>query len=162
MSKKEDIQKTRLELKNIILEQVKPTREKLDALLNEQAAILCPFEIGEELVLDNGKKGKITEITYHSLDYDFLETEDFDFIDKYDEMLSTYAYSLDDKNFSITWQCSGLRMIKNDTEVGKVTFNGISPDRFEVDVENKSVKIKRLKFLVDNEYFLSDFSDLKE
>ncbi|PKQ60558.1 hypothetical protein BZG02_19020 [Labilibaculum filiforme] len=153
-----EIQETRARLKKIILEDVKPIRKKLDGLLNEQAVLLCPFKIDDIITLDNGKKGIIKEISHHSLNYDFMPSEEFEFFDKFDEITSIYAYSLDDKEFTITWQCSGLRMIQNDTVVGKVTFSDISPDKFDIDVDNKKVTQKSLNSLVDNIDFLTDLS----
>ena len=152
-----EIQETRAKLKKIILEEIKPIRKKLDDLLNEQAKLLCPFKIDDLITLDNGKKGIIKEISYHSLNYDFMPQEDFEF---FDEITSIYAYSSDDKEFSITWQCSGLRMIQNDNVVGKVKFSEISPDRFNIDIDNKKVTQKSLNSLVDNMDFLTDFSSV--
>lgn len=151
------IQETRAKLKQLILEEVKPARKKLDDLLNQEAEKLCPFAIDDIITLDNGKKGMIKEIKYHSLNYDFMEDNEFDLIERFDEIEYIYAYILDDREFSITWSISGLRLINNETEVGKIPFRDISPDMFEIDIPNKIVNRKTLNKLVADEDFLSNF-----
>lgn len=117
--------------------------------------------VGEIITLDNGKKGIIKEINYHSLNYDFDKDEEFDFIERFDDIEYIYAYMLDDKEFSITWSMSGLRMIKNGTEEGKVSFRDISPDMFEIDIANKSIKRKSLNSLVADDEFLTNFGTIE-
>lgn len=158
---KKQIQESRAELNKIILEKVKPLRAKLDKLLKEEAVRLCPFKIEEIITLDNGRKGKITNIDYYSLNYNFGEPLEFSFMNRVDEINYIYAYRVDDKDFSITWKISGLRMIQNDTVVGKVPFIDITPERYNVDIINKKVTQKPLNDFIDNLDFLSDFAELK-
>lgn len=157
---KQNIQDTRAELKKIIVEQVKPMRAKLDNLLKEEAKRICPFEEDEIITLDNGKKGIIKEIDYRSLNYDFGNDNEFSLSEKMDDVDYVYAYIFDEKEFSITWKLSGLRMIINGTEIGKVPFSGISPDRFNIDVTSKTISQKPLKDLLDNMDWFSDFSTI--
>ncbi|NOU60809.1 hypothetical protein [Marinifilum caeruleilacunae] len=156
-----EIQEARAKLKQLILDEVKPMRKKLDDLLNKEAERLCPFAVGDIIILDNGKKGIIKEINYYSLNYDFGEGEEFDFIERFDDIEYIYAYMLDDKKFSITWSVSGLRMINNGTEEGKVPFRAISPDKYEIDISNKIVKRKTLNGLVADEDFLTNFGTIE-
>ena len=160
----DEIQKLRKDLAALIKGKVIPMREKLDKLLNEEAEKICPFNIGEIIELDNGKKGTIKKINYHSLDYEFPKMdEDFysDFLPKVDNIDYIYAYQVDDDSFSITWEISGVRMIKDDTEEGKIPFRGISPISFEIDVKNKKVSRKKLKAFLDGEEFYTEFSPIK-
>ncbi|TVZ49870.1 hypothetical protein [Olleya sp. Hel_I_94] len=161
----DNIQKLRKELTELINEKIKPIRNELDENLNNVAKKICPFKINDIITLDNGKKGKITEIKYFSLDYPFYKSEDeqetYDFFNtNNDEIDYGYAYKVDDKEFSITWEINGFRMRKNDTEVGKVRFVGISPVNYRIDVENKIITEKPLSDFVNPEY-LFDVDDLK-
>lgn len=156
-----EIQEARAKLKQLILDEVQPMRKMLDDLLNKEAERLCPFAVGDIIILDNGKKGIIKEIGYYSLNYDFDESEEFDFIERFDDIEYIYAYMLDDKEFSITWSMSGLRMINNGTEEGKVRFKDISPDMYEIDIANKTVKRKTLNSLVADEDFLTNFGTIE-
>lgn len=161
-----EIQILRRELNNLISNQIIPKREKLNMLLNEQAELLCPFKTNEIITLNNGKKGIITEILYHSIDYDFNENVDeennfySDFVNKLDEIEYKFAYNLDDKEFSITWSISGFRMKNKDTEIGKISFGNITPINYIVDVKNKSIKDKPLKGYMDLDE-LTIFKDVK-
>ncbi|MEE4000986.1 hypothetical protein V1T75_11625 [Tenacibaculum sp. FZY0031] len=159
------IQYLRKELTDLINNKVKPIRKELDELLILQAEKICPFKIGDIITLENGKKGKITEINYHSLDYDFYENEDENefyskFLNKLDVIEYQYAYEVDNKPFSITWKISGLRMIKKNTEVGKISFCGITPIDFLIHEKEKRIKSKPL-----NEYMtfdsLTEFENIK-
>ena len=153
-----EIQKLRKELTDLIANKVKPMRKELDDLLNKEAEKLCPFSVDDIITLENDKKGKITEIKYYSIDYDFYKDENNEFFNNYietqDDIHYVYSYSLDNKDFSITWEISGLRMIKNNTEVGKVRFIGINPAYFLVDKENMKVTRKNLN------HFITDSSDI--
>jgi hypothetical protein len=155
------IQETRAKLKKLILEQVKPIRTELDNLLKEEAARLCPFCVNDIITLENGKTGKINAIDYHSLNYLARESE-FSFMNSVmDEIDYIYAYVLDDKEFSITWKISGLRMINNGTEEGKIPFRDISPDRYNIDIVTKTVIPKKLNdYLTNNLGFLTNFSNI--
>lgn len=156
------IQETRAKLKKVIVESVKPIRAELDNLLKEEAQRLCPFKIDEVIVLENGKKGIIGDIDYHSLNYFFRRDDDFTFAGQMDDVDYVYAYELDEKEFSITWKISGLRMINNGNEIGKVPFRDISPDRYNIDIKNKTVSQKPLSdFLANTLDFMTDFSDIK-
>lgn len=161
-----EIQKVRKELTHLIVNKVKPLRQQLDDLLNKEAEKLCPFKLDEIITLDNGKMGKIAEIKYYSMDYDFYEDEesrDFSemFLDKLDDIQYKYSYSLDDKKFSITWEISGYRMIKNNTEVGKTRFVGINPAHFIIDKANKSISRKNLQDYITDPDHLLFMDDLK-
>lgn len=153
-----EIQQLRKELTNLIANKIKPMRQRLDELLNSEAEKLCPFKIGDIITLDNGKKGQIMEIKYYSIDYEFYKDESNDFFNNYietvDDIHYTYSYSIDNKSFSITWEISGLRLIKNDTEVGKIRFIGINPAYYIIDKEEKKVTRKNLN------HFISDGSDI--
>lgn len=160
----EEIQEIRKKLNDIITNTVRPLREQLDELLNNEAKKICPFSIDDEITLDNGKKGVVKMITYYSLDYKFSKFNEFDGFSNLfetDNIDDYYAYEIDNKEFSITWRISGLRMIKNNTEVGKVVFNDISPVAFDVDNENMTVSRKKLNTMVDNADFITDFVELK-
>lgn len=161
-----EIQKVRKELTHLIVNKIKPLRQKLDDLLNREAEKLCPFKLEEIITLDNGKKGKIKEIRYYSIDYEFYEDEDSrefsaQFLDKLDDIHYKYSYSLDDKKFSITWEISGYRMIKNNTEIGKTRFVGINPAHFIIDVPNKSISRKNLPDFISDPSHLLFLGDLK-
>lgn len=159
-----EIQKIRKELNDIITNTVRPLRANLDELLNNEAKKICPFSIGDEITLDNGKKGIINEITYYSLDYQFSKFNEFDGLSdlfENDNIDDSYSYEIDNKEFSITWRISGLRMIKNNTEVGKVVFHDISPVDFDVDKDNLTVTRKKLNAMIDNADFITDFLELK-
>lgn len=160
------IQKARKELTHLIVNKVKPLRQHLDHILNIEAEKLCPFKLNEIITLDNGKMGKIAEIKYYSMDYDFYEDEeskDFSeiFLDKPDDINYKYSYCLDDKKFSITWEISGYRMIKNNTEVGKTRFVGINPAHFIIDEANKSIIRKNLSDYITEPDHLLFLDDLK-
>jgi|GEM_PF-2560581 len=160
----EQIQNLRKELSDLIVKKVRPTREKLDKLLQEQAHKICPFKINDIITLNNGKKGIITEINYHSLDYNFAEEEqnefDTDFIHKVNEIEYRFAYSVDKEEFSITWSISGFRMKNNDTEVGKIRFQGISPIHFIVNKEEMTITDKPLsKYMNLND--MTIFNEIK-
>lgn len=159
-----EIQKLRKDLAALIENDVIPMREKLDRLLNEEAEKICPFKIGEIIELDNGKKGTIKKINYHSLDYKFPKMdEEFcsDFFPKVDNIDYIYAYQVDNDSFSITWEISGVRMIKENKKEGKIPFRGISPISYKVDTKNKKVSRKKLKAFLDREEFYTEFSPIK-
>lgn len=148
------IQGLRKEINNHIINYIIPKRKELDKLLNEQAKSLCPFCIGDIITLPNNKKGVVKEIKYYSLDYLFEENESndifmSDLFNKVDELEYTFAYKVDDCEFSITWMISGLRMIKNDSGIGKIPFSDISPIDYIIDKKKKTVKEKPLKSYMD-------------
>lgn len=149
-----EIQRLRKELAILIKEKVKPLKQELDNLLVNEAIRLCPFSIGDVIILDNGKKGIINNIDYYTLDYDFKLEHDHaypDFFPKQEcDIDYKFAYQIDDGQFSITWKFSGLRMIQNDTKVGKTSFTDINPVNYLIDKENKSVKSKNLNEYIDN------------
>ena len=143
------IQSLRRELTDLINNRINPIKEQLDKLLNEQAKNICPFKIGDVIILENGKRGKIEEINYHSLNYTFYKNEDENdlysgYTNKLDVDDYQYSYEVDDKSFSITWKISGLRMIKKDTEIGKIRFNGITPIDFIINEKDKRIEAKAL------------------
>ncbi|NTW73100.1 MAG: hypothetical protein HGA49_12785 [Eubacteriaceae bacterium] len=146
------IQELRKELTDFIINRVKPIRDRLDELLNEEAKKICPFSINDIIILDNGKEGIIKEINYYSLNYDFSDNK---FIDKFsnylevDEIEYKYAYTVDNKKFSITWNISGLRMRKDGTE-GKKIFTDINPVSHIIDKHSKIVKQKDLNDYTGN------------
>ena len=150
------IQTLRKELTDLINNRINPIKEELDELLNEQAKNICPFKIGDIIILENGKKGKIEQINYHSLNYSFYENEDEDdfyssFTNKLEVDDYQYSYEVDDKSFSITWKISGLRMIKKDTEIGKIRFSGITPIHFIIHEKDKRIEAKQLTdYMSDN------------
>jgi len=112
--------------------------------LNEKAKTLCPFMLNEIITLENGKQGKVTEIKYLSLDYDFYKENGLEeFASKIDEIEYQYAYSLDNKSFTITWNISGFRLNKKG-EVSKVKFSNISPMNYIIDKNEKTVIRKQL------------------
>jgi uncharacterized protein YkvS len=161
------IQCLRKELTDLINDKIKPIRTELDELLKAQAKNVCPFKIGDIVTLENGKKGKIEEINYHSLDYSFYENEDESENDFYSTFVNSldiidyqYAYEVDNKSFSITWKISGLRMIKKDTKVGKIRFSGITPINFIIHEKEKRIEAKPL-----NEYMnldsITNFENIK-
>lgn len=145
-----EIQLLRKELNDIITNKVIPKREKLNNLLSEQAKLICPFKLDDIITLNNGKKGIIKEIKYHSIDYEFNENIDQEndfypsFINTLDEIEYKYAYFVDNKEFSITWSISGFRMKNKNTEIGKISFRDITPVNYIIDKKNKSVKEKPL------------------
>lgn len=151
MKELNDVQKTRIELTKIINEKVKPLRKKLDNFLNVEAEKICPFKLNEIITLDNGKKGQITEIKYFSLDYKLRENENYQNFYVVDEISYIYAYIVDDQEFSITWEISGLRMIDKGNKVGKIPFV-IKPLHYNVDKINKKVTPKQL-----NDQTIDDF-----
>lgn len=142
-----EIQELRLALTKLIQEQIIPMRDRLDELLNKEAEIICPFKKGEIIILDNGKKGKITDINYLSLNYDFATDENevdfFNYLPKLDEIEYKWAYLVDNKKFSITWKISGFRLNKED-KVGKLRFVNINPISFLIDKDEKKVTTKSL------------------
>lgn len=143
---KEKIQSLRKELNEIIINQFEPVRKELEELLKQEAQNICPFKIGEIITIGNGKKGKITDIDYHSLDYEFYitdENKDFynDFKHKLDISEYSFVYKVDNKAFSITWQISGIVMINNGLEEGKRKFI-ITPVEYLVDENNKILEPK--------------------
>jgi hypothetical protein len=147
-----EIQNLRKELTEIIINQIKPKRDKLDKLLNKEAERLCPFSINDIITLENGKRGIITEINYYSLDYPFFVNKFTDTFDRYlevDEIEYKYAYSVDNKTFSITWNISGLRL-KNDGTPGKIKFIDINPINYNINKKSKSVKHKDLNDYMSN------------
>lgn len=141
------IQKLRHELTKLIQEQIIPMRDRLDELLNKEAEKICPFKKGEIIILDNGKKGKITDINYLSLNYDFaIDENDVDLVNylpKLDEIEYKWAYLVDNKKFSITWKISGFRLNKED-KVGKLQFVNINPISYLIDKDEKKVTKKSL------------------
>lgn len=146
------IQSLRKEINNHITNYIIPKRKELDKLLNNQAKSLCPFCIGDIITLPNNKKGVVKEIKYYSLDYALEENEGNEFTNdlfKVDELEYIYAYKVDNSEFSITWMVSGLRMIKNDSEIGKIPFFDISPINYIIDKKKKVVKEKPLKSYMD-------------
>jgi len=152
----EKIQALRKELSQLIEQKVKPLKKELDDLLTMEAIRLCPFEIGEIITLDNGKKGKINAINYFTLDYGLSLSEDFmDYLPKPEcDIDYKFAYEIDNAHFSITWNISGFRMIQNETKVGRVAFVNINPTNHLIDKERKSVKCKYVEHLV------GDISDM--
>lgn len=143
----EKIQSIRRELAALVEHQVKPLKQQLEDLLIAEATRLCPFSIGDIITLDNGKLGQITTIKYLSLDYGFSENEDtYNFLPKVEcDIDYKFAYKVDDAKFSITWNISGFRMIKNNTKVGLTSFVDINPVFYLIDKEAKSVKKKILE-----------------
>lgn len=142
-----EIQELRHTLTKLIHEQIIPMRDRLDVLLNKEAEIICPFKKGEIIILDNGKKGEITDINYLSLNYDFSTDENalgiFDYSPKLDEIEYKYAYLVDNKQFYITWKISGFRLNKED-KVGKLRFVDINPISFLINKVEKKVTKKSL------------------
>jgi hypothetical protein len=151
-----EIQELRKELTKIIQNHVIPMRDKLDLLLNKEAVKICPFAINDTITLENGKQGIVTEIKYLSLDYEFAtdsENEMFDFLPKMDEIEYKYAYSVDDKTFSITWTISGFRLNK-DGEIGKVKFVGINPINYIINKEEMKISRKQMQNYMTQDNFL--------
>jgi hypothetical protein len=157
----DEIQRLRKEIIDIFDNQIRPKRERLDELLNIEAEKICPFSKGEIIILDNGKKGVIKEITYHSLNFESLNQEN-NFIandlnvDKIDYI---YTYSIDNNKISITWNISGIRLNK-DNNPGKNRFVDINPVNFIIDEKNKSVKHKDLNDYMGKEH-ISNFDSIK-
>lgn len=151
-----EIQELRHALTQLIQGQIIPMRDRLDELLNIEAEIICPFKKGEIIILDNGKKGKITDIKYLSLNYDFSTDENSidisDYLPKLDEIEYKWAYSVDNKKFSITWQISGFRLNKED-KVGKLRFVDINPIGFLIDKDEKKVTKKSLSEYMGQDNF---------
>jgi len=143
----EKIQAIRKELVTIIEHRVKPLKRQLEDLLIAEAIRLCPFSIGDIITLDNGKLGQITKIKYLSLDYGLSEEDDlYQFYPKVEcDIDYKFAYEIDNSKFSITWNLSGFRMIKNNTKAGLTSFVDINPAYYLIDKENKSVKKKILE-----------------
>jgi len=141
------IQAIRKELAALIEHQVKPLKRQLEDLLNAEAIRLCPFSIGDIITLDNGKLGQITTIKYLSLDYSLSEDDDlYQLFPKVEcDIDYKFAYEIDNAKFSITWNISGFRMIKNNTKVGLTSFVDINPSHYLIDKETKSVKKKILE-----------------
>jgi hypothetical protein len=158
------IQDLRRELTKIIVEQIKPMREQLDSLLNLEAEKLCPFKLGEVITLGNGKKGQINEIHYHSLEVNYSKEKEpyYEFLPntKIDELEYLYAYQLDQDEFTITWEISGMYMIQHNSVPGKIRFYGINPANHIVDKDNKSVSVKNLNQLIGDSSDLFTFENL--
>ena len=150
MSNRDYIQNLRKEINTLLTNKLFPLRSEFKSMLKNEAIRLCPFKIDDVITLDNGKKGIIKDIDYYSLDYEFNENKfipsysDYDVLPEY-----LFDYSLDNNNFSITWEISGLRLKKNG-KVGKISFVGISPMDYIIDKENKTVKSKGLRNYMDD------------
>ena len=112
--------------------------------------------------MDNGKKGVVTEISYFSLNYDFSDNEfedAFGDFSKVDDIEYVHAYSVHNKEFSITWNISGLRL-KKDNKPGKLRFVGINPMNFIINKQSKSVKQKDINdYMGQND--ISIFDEIK-
>lgn len=161
---KEKIQNLRKELTELITDKIKPIRKELDELLKIEAQRICPFKKGDIITLENGNKGEITHIDYHSLDYEFYINEEnksfyLDFINKVDVTEYIYAYKVDNKKFSITWKISGKKMINNGSETGKRNFKDITPADFLIDEQNKKITPKPLPAIMQLGY-MSFFESL--
>ncbi|MDV7698700.1 hypothetical protein N6B72_17380 [Chryseobacterium soli] len=144
---KEKIQSLRKELTDLIINQFEPIRKQLDELLKLEAQRICPFNVGDIITIENGRKGKITDIDYHSLDYEFYindENKNFyeDLKHKLDINEYKFVYRVDNKPFSITWKISGIKMRNKGLEVGKRKFNNITPVDYLVDENNKMIESK--------------------
>lgn len=115
-----------------------PAKEELTKLMNKAAQKICPFNIGERIVFENGKEGEITAITYFSIDF-FLNsfgiapatTLDYEEADTFD---NSQAITIDynQEEFTFTWQIEGV-MINQDNKAGKRNFRPKNPyyNKFE-------------------------------